>query len=46
MSWGIRLFAAVCYKPEGKEAAKRLWEETLKGLGFARVRDIVDSQGH
>lgn len=44
MSRAIKPFAAVCYIPEDKEAAKRLWE-TLKEFESARVRDIVDSQG-
>lgn len=46
MSWDLKPFAAICYTQEGKEAAKRLWEKTLKELEFAGVRDIVDSQGY
>ncbi|KAL1877490.1 putative secondary metabolism biosynthetic enzyme [Diaporthe australafricana] len=45
MSWDIKPFAAVCYTPEGKQASKRLWEETLKELEFAGVREIIDGKG-
>ena len=31
------------YTADGKETADRLWEETLRELEFAGVRDIVVS---
>lgn len=31
------------YTPEGKMVTERLWEETLKELGFAGVRGILES---
>ncbi|KAK8011614.1 hypothetical protein PG990_010579 [Apiospora arundinis] len=46
MSWDIKPFASVCYTAEGKQAAKRLWDETLKELEFAGVRGIVNSFGN
>ncbi|KAI0387564.1 hypothetical protein F5Y04DRAFT_7383 [Hypomontagnella monticulosa] len=38
----IRPMAPIIYKPEGEEIAKRLWEETMAELSFARVQDIVE----
>ncbi|KAI1489085.1 putative short-chain dehydrogenase/reductase family protein [Biscogniauxia mediterranea] len=37
--WGIKPYPEVCYTEEGKEFAERLWEETIKELDFAGVRD-------
>ncbi len=33
------------YTPEGKKVTDGLWEETLKELEFAGVRDILESMG-
>lgn len=31
------------YEKEGKQAAERLWEETLNELSFAGVREVLAS---
>ncbi|KAI0532996.1 hypothetical protein GGR58DRAFT_139364 [Xylaria digitata] len=37
----IRPKAAMLYRPEGKELAKQLWEETMAELSFANVEDCI-----
>lgn len=43
MSWKISPYNAFLYTPEGREAADKLWEETMKELEFAGVRGIMES---
>ncbi|KAI0379586.1 NAD(P)-binding protein [Hypomontagnella monticulosa] len=38
----LRPMAPIVYKPEGKQVAAKLWEETLDELSFAGVRNIID----
>ncbi|KAI2619547.1 NAD(P)-binding protein [Hypomontagnella submonticulosa] len=43
MSWKVAPYNAFLYTPEGKEAADRLFEETMDELKFADVRGILES---
>jgi hypothetical protein len=35
--------ATFYYKPDGKKATAQIWEETMKELDFAHVKEIIAS---
>ncbi|KAI1142848.1 NAD(P)-binding protein [Hypoxylon sp. FL0543] len=43
MSWSISPYNSFLYTPEGRDAADRLWQETMEELDFAGVRGILES---
>ncbi|KAI0117424.1 NAD(P)-binding protein [Daldinia grandis] len=43
MSWKVSPFNSFLYTPEGKDAAEQLFDETMKELEFANVREILES---
>ncbi|KAI1097271.1 NAD(P)-binding protein [Jackrogersella minutella] len=43
MSWKISLYNSFLYTPEGREAADKLFQETMDELAFAGARDILES---
>ncbi|KAI1210035.1 NAD(P)-binding protein [Annulohypoxylon truncatum] len=43
MSWKISPYNSFLYTPEGREAADKLWQETMEQLEFAGARGIIES---
>ncbi|KAK4220799.1 NAD(P)-binding protein [Podospora fimiseda] len=41
MSWKVWPFGVLLYTVEGREVVERVWEETLRELGFANVRGVL-----
>ncbi|PTB63074.1 NAD(P)-binding protein [Trichoderma citrinoviride] len=38
----IRPMAPIIYRPEAKEIAKQLWDETMTELSFAHLEDVIE----
>ncbi len=34
--------APIIYRPEAKEIAKQLWDETMTELSFAHLEDVIE----
>ncbi|KAI1412558.1 NAD(P)-binding protein [Hypoxylon sp. FL1857] len=43
MSWKISPYNSFLYTPEGRDAANKLWQETMNELDFAGVTGILES---